>query len=170
MYICLGFGFCSLFDHGYYKFDGDECPNLRLLYWFSDVLVLLCSFYLIAWLFSSSFFSSYLFCVPFSSIYLCLHAMAGRSVAIYGVGTVANYTKPQFGVTALICAAEWGQTDCVRALVGGGANTEVKNNVRGRQHACDPTFSSCVCECRPFSLPRTFFRHSFENDRSKALH
>ncbi len=139
----------------------DYCIG-SLMFWFPYVLMCL---------FSSFFFSFYLFCVLFSSIYLCLRAVAGRFVAICGVGTAANFTKPQFGVTALICAAEWGQTDCVRALVEGGANMEVKNNVRGRQHACDQTFCSCVCECRPFSLPQTcFFCPSFDNDRSKALH
>ena len=38
----------------------------------------------------------------------------------------------QGGLTALMCAAEDGHTDCVRLLLRAGADKEAKSNVRRR--------------------------------------
>ena len=40
------------------------------------------------------------------------------------------YAKSQLGMTALIIAANYGHTECVRMLVEAGADTNAKTDVR----------------------------------------
>ena len=53
----------------------------------------------------------------------------------------------QNGFTALICASDRGQTDCVRLLLDAGADKEAKSNVRRRS-----LFFICVFSISSFYL------------------
>jgi ankyrin repeat protein len=41
-------------------------------------------------------------------------------------------SDPQDGLTALMCAAQWGRANCVRLLIDAGADKDTRNNVRRR--------------------------------------
>jgi hypothetical protein len=51
-------------------------------------------------------------------------------IIIGGGGGDTIATRAQSGLTALLSAAEKGRADCVRLLLGAGADKEAKTNVR----------------------------------------
>ena len=51
----------------------------------------------------------------------------------------------QGGLTALICAAEYGHTSCARLLIDAGADKDAKDEVRFQSLLCQATFLRIIC-------------------------
>ena len=75
---------------------------------------------------------------------------------------IINHCDTQGGVTPLIVAAEWGQTEVARQLLEAGANTNFQDEVQDHFRQMKRyTLHTCVCSTLYMYMYRCTFTLSF---------